>query len=437
MRVPVLTAVTDALWEADLVAALERDDLGVTVVRRCVDLADLLATAAAGTARAVLLSADLRRLDREALSRLTLAGVAVVGLVPPGDEDAERRLRQLGVPAVLAADSGPASISAAVVQAVRAGTAANGDLAHQYGDPGAALPVLPDPPHPADAEPGDLPPGGGLVVAIWGPTGAPGRTTVAVGVAAELARLGTSTLLVDADVYGGVIAQAVGLLDEAPGIAAAARQANAGSLDLPGLARLAAVLAPSLRVLTGISRADRWVELRPAAVQTVLRLARGLAAVTVVDCGFSLEQDEELAFDTAAPRRNGATLAVLSDADTVLAIGAADPVSLQRLVRGLGQLAETLPAVEPQVVVNQLRRGVMTGDPEAGIRAVLQRYAGVSAVHFVPYDRAGLDAALSGGRLLTEAVPGSPARLALARLAAGLVGAPTRPRRRGRRRREA
>ncbi|MCW2606554.1 MAG: hypothetical protein JWO60_1247, partial [Frankiales bacterium] len=58
MRVPVLTAVSDAVWEAELVHALERGELGVAVVRRCVDLADLLATAATGQARAALLSAD-------------------------------------------------------------------------------------------------------------------------------------------------------------------------------------------------------------------------------------------------------------------------------------------------------------------------------------------------------------------------------------------
>lgn len=439
MRVPVLTAVTDALWEAELVSALERGDLGVTVVRRCVDLADLLATAAAGTARAVLLSADLRRLDRDALARLAAAGVAVVGLVPPGEEDADRRLRQLGVGAVLAADSGPASISAAVVQAVQAVHAAmtDGGAEHRYGDPRAALPVLPDPPPPGEAGLPDLPAGSGRVVAVWGPTGAPGRTTVAVGIAAELARLGTATLLVDADVYGGVVAQVVGLLDEAPGLAAATRLANAGSLDLPGLARLAAEVSPALRVLTGITRPERWLELRPAALQVVLGLARSLATVTVVDCGFSLEQDEELAYDTTAPRRNGATLAVLADADTVLAVGAADPVSLQRLVRGLGQLREALPGVEPRVVVNRLRRGAVQGHPETEVRAALERYAGVSAVDFVPYDRGGLDAALAGGRLLAEAVPKSPARLALVRLAGGLLGAPVASRRRGRRRREA
>ena len=118
MTVPVLTAVTDAVWEADLVSALERADLGVAVVRRCVDLADLLAAAAAGTARAAILSADLRRLDRDALARLSAARVAVVGLVPVGDDDAERRLRALGVAHVLPVDATPVVISAAVVEAV-------------------------------------------------------------------------------------------------------------------------------------------------------------------------------------------------------------------------------------------------------------------------------------------------------------------------------
>ena len=36
----------------------------------------------------------------------------------------------------------------------------------------------------------------------------------------------------------------------------------------------------------------------------------------MVDCGFCLEADEEISFDTVAPRRNGATLAMLADADS-------------------------------------------------------------------------------------------------------------------------
>jgi MinD-like ATPase involved in chromosome partitioning or flagellar assembly len=418
MSVPVLTACSDASWEADLVSSLDRDELGVVVVRRCVDLADLLATAATGQAQAVILSADLRRLDRDALSRLALAGLAVVGLHAPGDEEAERRLRQLGVATVLPADTPPRQLSDAVTAAVggRGESALLG-----AGDPRAALPDLvpPEDPFPLVGE--------GQVVAVWGPTGAPGRTTLAVGLASEISGLGRSAVLVDADVYGGVVAQVLGLLEESAGIAAACRLAGAGTLDVPSLAGLARQVSPTFRVLTGIARADRWPEVRPAAIEVVLDMARHLAGTTVVDCGFGLEQDEELAYDTLAPRRNGATLALLEQADVVLAVGSADPVGLQRLVRGLAELKEAVPGVEPRVVVNRLRSSAVPGDAAGEVTAALSRYAGVAAPFLVPFDGPGLDAALATGRTLSEAVPDSPARLAIRDLAADLVGVPVRP----------
>lgn len=429
MRVPVLTAVSDAVWEAELVHALERGELGVAVVRRCVDLADLLATAATGQARAALLSADLRRLDRDALSRLAVAGVAVVGLVPPEDEQAERRLRQLGVDSVLPSDSTPADIAVAVVAAIEGlrGATSVDRAAWSGAGPDVALP-----PPSVPVEPTRPSVGSGLLVAVWGPTGAPGRTTVAVGLSSELAALGRSALLVDADVYGGVVAQVLGLLDEAPGLAAACRLANGGGLDLPALAGLAREVTPTLRVLSGIARADRWPELRPASLEPVLALARSLAAVTVVDCAFALEQDEELAYDTAAPRRNGATLTVLEQADVVLAVGSADPVGLQRLVRGLAELREALPGVAPRVVVNRLRDSAVPGQAREQVRRALARYAGVEGVAFVPADVPALDGAVAMGRTLAEAAPTSPARLALQQLAADLVGVQTPPPRRRR-----
>jgi MinD-like ATPase involved in chromosome partitioning or flagellar assembly len=453
MTVRVLAAVSGAAWEAALVAALEGGAGGITVVRRCVDLADLLAAAAAGTAQAALLSAELRRLDRDALARLAAARVAVVGLHTPGDDVAQSRLRQLGLTEVLPADAAPVDIAAAVVRAREAQTRAaaastgsgsapvgpdrattrlvapSGTGEHDYGDPAGALHDLGDgaPDEPAAA----VSLGSGRLVAVWGPTGAPGRTTVAVGLAAELADAGRPTLLADADVYGGVVAQVLGLLDEAPGLAAAARMANLGQLDLAALARVAPFAAPRLRVLTGISRADRWTELRPSALEAVWALARSLAAVTVVDCGFCLEQDEELSFDTAAPRRNGATLATLAAADTVLAVGAADPVGVQRLVRALSDLREALPGVAPRVVLSKVRRAAVGAEPEAQLAEALQRYAGVRDPAFVPYDRAALDAALLQARLLPDVAPESAVRRALAELAASLGGRPA-SRRRGR-----
>jgi Flp pilus assembly CpaE family ATPase len=415
MAVQVFTAVTGAAWESALVGALDRSDHGVTVVRRCVDVSELLAAAATGTGQAALLSAELRRLDGDAVARLTAAGVAVVGLVEPGDERAADRLRQLGVVHVLPADADAEVIAQALREAVAGAPAAPRDIA----DPGAALPALGVP-----APDTERPAGPGRLVAVWGPTGAPGRTTVAVGLADEAARLGVSSLLVDADVYGGVIAQVLGLLDDSPGLAGAARQASSGTLDSASLVRLAWAVRPQLRVLTGLARADRWPELRPRAVTTVLEEARRLAELTVVDCAFSLEDDEELSFDTAAPRRNGATLAVLEAADTVVCVSGADPVALQRSVRALDDLREVLPGVEPVLVVNQVRRGPVAGDPRREIAAALERFSGREVAFFLPADRRATDAALAAGRTLAEVAPGSALRGGLRTMAASLAQVP-------------
>jgi Flp pilus assembly CpaE family ATPase len=415
MALQVFTAVTGAAWESELVGALDRADHGVTVVRRCVDVSELLAAAATGTGQAALLSAELRRLDVDAVARLDAAGVAVVGLVEPGDERATERLRQLGVRFVLPADADPEVIARALRDAV-AGTVPGG---RDVADPTAALPVL-GAPVPSD----DRSTGRGRVIAVWGPTGAPGRTTVAVGIADEAARLGVSTLLIDADVYGGVIAQVLGLLDESPGLAGAARQAASGSLDGGVLHRLAWAVRPRLRVLTGLARADRWPELRPRAVAAVLDEARHQAELVVVDCSFSLEDDEELSFDTAAPRRNGVTLTVLEAADAVVCVSGADPVALQRSIRGLDELRETLPEVDPVLVVNQVRRGPVSGNPQQEITEALERFAGHEARFFLPADRRATDAALAAGRTLAEVAGTSPLRVALRGLAAALTGVP-------------
>lgn len=431
MSLPVLTAVTGARWESDLVEALERSSHGLDVVRRCVDLPDLLATAASGQARAVLLSADLRRLDRESIARLISGGVAVVGVVSPGDAEGEDRLHRLGIVKVVPADATAEVLAGAVAEAVELSTGAPAAVSdYTVSTPQRTMPTLPP---VEDIPPYEAPTGTGQLVAVWGPTGAPGRTSIAVALASEMALFGVPTLLADADVYGGVVAQSLGLLDEAPGLAAACRSANNGSLDLQALARHAREVLPRLRVLTGIQRADRWPELRASAIEQVWETARSLAAAIVVDVGFNLESDEEISFDTAAPRRNGATLTTLEAANTVIAVGGADPVGLQRLVRGVAELREAVPTANIRVIANAVRKGPVGSNPEGQIRDALMRYAGVNDVVCVPYDRAGFDAALAQGRTLAEVASNSPARAQLRQLAASLMGIPLG--KKGRRRR--
>ncbi len=440
-----MTAVLTALgnrWDSAVATHLEASR-EVRLVRRCADLADLLATAASGLGSVAMVSEDLRGLDLTVVAGLRASGILVVGLSVPGDEGSERRLRQLGIPVVVPADADLPTLEEAVTAgAGPVGLPGASDPLSGRGDPSASpAPGDDSPEATASGRSGDraaygsrgplgqvpeTPPEDevatpGRVVAVWGPTGAPGRTTIAVNLAAELAGLGVSTLLVDLDTYGGSVAQSLSMLDEAPGVAAAARAADQGTLDLPALARISPEVLPGLRVLTGIPRAERWSELRAGALERVLEISRLLAQVVVVDCGFSLEDDEELSYDTQAPRRNAATLTALAGADVVLAIGSCDPVGLQRLVRGLQELG-TVPSPSPMVVVNRVRPGAVGSRPEARVSEALARFAGIEEVTFVPEDRAGLDVAMLEGRVLAECAPASPVRAAVRALAATVGG---------------
>ena len=452
MKLPVVTAADGAAWEARLLGRLAAPEASLTVVRRCVDVAELGAVAASGQAVAALLDARLRRLDAGLVERIAAAGVAVVGVLGSDVAEDTERLRSAGVSFAVPADAEPDMVTDVVRDALAAltdepvagqafadptsGTAAStaGEVPGglwptaartHAGDAGLIDGVLAD----AGATGIDVGDGSrGKVIAVWGPTGAPGRTTVAVNVADEIARLGLSSVLIDADVYGGVVANVLGLLDESPGLIAACRQAQANRLDLPALVALCWQLGPTFRVLTGMARADRWPEIRPSALQRMLALSRTLAAYTVLDLGFCLETDEELSYDTIAPRRNGATLAALELADLVLVVGSADPVGMQRLLRGLTELRELELAAPVWVVLNRVRTGSIAGKPEAELDAALRRFAGRAPSAYLPDDQAAVDRALMAGKTLAEVAAGSPLRQALAELAAAACGRPSQPR---------
>jgi MinD-like ATPase involved in chromosome partitioning or flagellar assembly len=261
----------------------------------------------------------------------------------------------------------------------------------------------------------------GSVVVVWGPGGAPGRTSLAIALAGELAATGVSVALADADTHGAAVAPSLGLLDEAPGFAAACRLAGTGSLTTAELDRVASTHRGGFRVLTGIGRPARWPELTAERVAGVMDAVRAWAGVTIVDVAASLEQDEELVSDVAAPRRNAATVEALRRADRVVAVGAADPVGLARLLRGHAELLEHVAPDRVTVVVNKLRSGAVGLDPAGQVRSTLERFGGVAPAHLVPWDPAGFDAALLSGRSLAEAAPRSPARPVIRRLAADLA----------------
>ncbi|MEY3732679.1 MAG: hypothetical protein RL347_38 [Actinomycetota bacterium] len=403
--VPVLLAVPDLPHEPELVARLTRPGAPVSVTRRCVDAVDLLGAATAGTAKVAVLGAGLPRLGRETLARLASCQVRPVGLVVDGDEVGARALRALDVPVVTVPADDLDLAVAAIVRAIEA--------------PGPVSDVRSEPVD-RDVTTAHAP---GILIAVWGPTGAPGRTSVAIGLADELARSGVPALLVDADTYGGAVATHLGLLDDVSGIVLACRQADASNLDASGLASAARALDTRLRVLTGIGKASRWAELRPSALARLWETCRGTPGATVIDAGFGLECDEELLHDTRSPRRHAATLSAVTTADVVVAVGTGDPVGIERLIVGLEDLRRIAPDAHLRVVVTRVRRGVLGRDPEGQIREALRLHGGVTDITCIPDDRQSYDACLREGRTLAEIAPKSAARGVLRQFARQLTPA--------------
>jgi MinD-like ATPase involved in chromosome partitioning or flagellar assembly len=258
----------------------------------------------------------------------------------------------------------------------------------------------------------------GTVIAVWGPAGAPGRTTLAINIAAEIAAAGHTVALADVDTYSGSVAPSLGMLDEAPGFAAACRLAGADSLTVSELERIAQRYnSPqgAFWVLTGIGRPSRWPELSADRVNKTVQALRHWVDYVVIDTGFSLESDEEISSDLFAPRRNAATVSALRQADHVVACGLADPVGMARFLRAWVELADVLDTERVSVVMNRVRASAIGLDPAGQVVSTLRRFGNIESPVLVPHDQQGTDAAVLTGRTLRDAAPKSPARASIRR----------------------
>ncbi len=402
-----------------IIAALRRVS-GIEVWRVTDDLPHLLAAAAAGLGSLAILHADLPAVDRTSVAMIRRHGLGVVGVLGVRTDAAGERLGRLGISAQLFDDSPPTEVERVVREAL-AGPAPPRPPRPEAQSPARAL-VQPTPAGTAQPQWRQISPltlaGGGVprrLIAVWGPTGAPGRSTLATTLAGAFAARGVQTLLVDADPYGGAQTAHFALLDEAPGLVAAVRDADRGELDQDGLESLLVDVGPRLSLLTGLPGPDRWPQLRPAPLEQVLSLCRQAARVVVVDCGFALEDDEELSYDTLAPRRNAATLTALGAADEIVVVGRADRLGVRRLAASLPELRRLVPVTATHLVLNRLR------DDDGDRLAAAARVLGGDPPYAVPDDPDTIAQALLVGAPLTRFAPDSPVVAAVGRLVQVLV----------------
>jgi len=306
----VVTCSLGAPWESTFVRAAAHPALGVHVGARCGDPGQALGIAMRDEPFAVVADAVPGWWDRETVARLAACGTALVivgGPAPSG--------------AVTPDSDAPEAIATTLLRL-------------------DARAPEPAPVHSEPAAPR------GELVAVWGGAGSPGRTTVAVHLAAAAATRLDRVALIDADVWAPSVAQRLGI-DDGRGLVHAAR---AASLDEDPFDRTTIDVGPCA-VMPGLARPELWPELGEESFAAVLDATCARFGRVVVDLAAPIEEDEALSFDRVPFRRNLVTRSVLERADRVLLVVAGDPIGVRRGMHAIDALRQELPGVDERVEV--------------------------------------------------------------------------------------
>ncbi|HMS71915.1 MAG TPA: hypothetical protein PKB03_02670 [Baekduia sp.] len=375
----VLLAIGNPERERQLLTALR--DGGCTIAGRCLDGSSLVQQAIAGNVDAVLAATGLHRLTGESFIAVREAGVPMVLLAGAGEAEAYAGLSYV----LPAASDGPVVI-AALHEAIRRGA-----VISQVATDGLSTPER--------AEHGYL--GDGEIIALVSGKGAPGTTTVAIGLAATLGGSKRSVVLVDGDLRGGSIGPYLDL-DPRRGLSGL----SAGPVDRPERVLDELQDGPGFAILTGIERPELQERLAPERIAGTVSALQERFDVILIDGG-----------ETLSGVTSAVGAAFLRSAERVLLVTTADLLGLWNARASLRFVTESLgvPAEAVSAIVNRRDGSEQYGSHE------VERALGIRVVAAIPEDvRAARRARADQIPIVTA---GGKAARAIAELASRLAGA--------------
>lgn len=190
-------------------------------------------------------------------------------------------------------------------------------------------------------------------IAIWGPHGSSGKSTIAINLAESMCNSGFKVLLVDADLANPSLAIMLGL-DGA--IWSATRTADVAGLDasrsetLPNIWPVACGTR-RFHLMTGIAGASRWGEVGIGELQQITQ---------------HLNQYDRIVYDLSSPVNSAATLSSISTdrnqltrfligaVDQLIALGRPDFLGVQRLASLMLEIKKLRKDKPTRVVFNQI-----------------------------------------------------------------------------------
>ena len=251
------------------------------------------------------------------------------------------------------------------------------------------------------------------VFTVWGPSGATGKSTIALNLAYEFALLGQRSILLDLDSYAPSLNQLLPIQESTAGIAGVARLIRQGRFSPEELERLSINIKHArtqFRVLPGLPNPNRWSELTPETVQQLLATCSQNFDVIVIDIAANLE--DSLTTPDSPTTRNCVARTAIKLATKSITVLAPSQLSVSRYLNAFATLDE----------LQKTRTLILNGDtPSQQLANVIRTLTRERVDAQIPSDEPALQLAESQRLPLALARRKSAARNAIAALAHKLL----------------
>jgi len=273
------------------------------------------------------------------------------------------------------------------------------------------------------------------VFAFWSGVGSPGRTTLAINIATELAISGKRVLLLDLDTLGPSIALNLGLVDTPAGLSAVLRLVEQGRLSHDEFRRLTVTIdlgRQELLLMTGLTSPERWEEVSPERLEAMLLSISPFVDLVVADLSEPTFSKSSLVHPSIGIQNRDVLFeSILAKCSKLITVAGADPVSAKRFLEAQSYLTDVRGAQDQFVVVNRFRTGAIGANAKIELAESFESIARLRIDAFIPDDAENIDRAMRNGLPLALLKRSSPARLAIVELAKQLAIGGSKAARRG------
>ena len=357
MKTEIILGLNDQTWQLELISNLN-DQSNLIIKRRCVDAIDLISSIQTNKSVTIIISADFALLNLETIKHISQNNLKVIGVYLADDLDQFEKLKNLGIKFTQGINF--KDVESSALQLFNLIVTKKETTTSESTIPG--------------------------LISIWGNPGAPGRTSVAINTAYCLAKTNQPTLLIDLDAIAPSIASSLSLVSEIPGISSVIHDAMYGKLSKSNFNKNIFEVSKNLHVITGISNAKRWLELRTTGLIEVLKYASQNYAHIVCDLSSVLpDQIDKDKFDQGIFKRFDHVPKILELSNRIVFVMQANPLSLIRCNENLEVLKEFNP-LDPYIVLNRVNPVYLGKKYENLVNDILLRWTKIENIFIVEED---------------------------------------------------